>query len=161
MVRLATPAEKAASKSRLVGIRLAVLTLRMRENWQRLFGDQDSTLIALAIVAIVSERLLRTELEAELESLEKPMPLDELSLCNINSIAIATGLNRETARRKVNLLVESGMLVRRGGAVSLAPGFTQQALAGEIVQGQLDEIRRAVNDLIRMGAIDVDACASR
>ena len=161
MVRLATPAEKAASKSRLVGIRLAVLTLRMRENWQRLFGDQDSTLIALAIVAIVSERLLRTELEAELESLEKPMPLDELSLCNINSIAIATGLNRETARRKVNLLVESGMLVRHGGAVSLAPGFTQQALAGEIVQGQLDEIRRAVNDLIRMGAIDVDACASR
>ena len=155
MVRLSTPAEKAAAKSRLVGIRLAVLTLRLRENWQRLFGDQDSMLIALAIVAIVSERLLRTELDPEFESLEKPMPLDELSPCNINSIASATGLNRETARRKVNLLVESGMLVKDGGAISLAPGFTQQALACDVVQGQLDEIRRAVNDLIRIGAIQV------
>ena len=157
MVRLTTPAEKAASKSRLVGIRLAVLTLRFRENWQRLFGDQDSTLIALAIVAIASERLLRAELDPEFESLEKPMPLADLSPCNINSIASATGLNRETARRKVNQLVESGLLVKQGGAISLAPGFTQQALAGDVVQAQLDEIRRAVNDLMRMGAIDVAA----
>ena len=157
MVRLITPAEKAASKSRLVGIRLAVLTLRLRENWQRLFGDQDAMLIALAIVAIVSERLLRAELDPEYESLEKAMPLTDLSRCNINSIASATGFNRETARRKVNQLVERGLLVKERGAVSLAPGFTQQALAGDIVQAQLDEIRRAVNDLIRVGAIDVAA----
>ena len=157
MVRLTTEAEKAASKARLVGIRLAVLTLRMRENWQRLFGDGDATLIALAIVAIVSERLLRTELDPEYESLDKPMPLTDLSRCNINSIASATGLNRETARRKVNELVESGLLVKDGRSVSLAPGFTQQALAIETVQAQLDEIRRVVNDLIRVGAMDVAA----
>ena len=155
MVRITTPAEKAATKSRLVGIRLAVLTLRLRENWQRLFGDKHSMLIGLAIVAIVSERLLRTELDPEYESLDRPMPLSELSTCNINSIAIATGLNRETARRKINALVESGMLVKDGGAISLALGFTQQALAHEVVQAQLDEIRRAVNDLIRVGAVDV------
>lgn len=155
MVRITTPAEKAATKSRLVGIRLAVLTLRLRENWQRLFGDKHSMLIGLAIVAIVSERLLRTELDPEYESLDRPMPLSELSTCNINSIAIATGLNRETARRKINALVESGMLVKDGGAISLAPGFTQQTLAHEVVQAQLDEIRRAVNDLIRVGAVDV------
>ena len=155
MLRITTPAEKAAAKNRLVGIRLAVLTLRLRENWRRLFGEQDSMLIALAIVAIVSERLLRTELDPEFESLDRAMPLTELSTCNINSIAIATGLNRETARRKINALVESGMLVKYGGAISLAPGFTQQALAQEVVQAQLDEIRRAVNDLIRVGAVDV------
>ena len=79
MVRITTPAEKAATKSRLVGIRLAVLTLRLRENWQRLFGDKHSMLIGLAIVAIVSERLLRTELDPEYESLDRPMPLSELS----------------------------------------------------------------------------------
>ena len=156
MVRLSTPAERVTSKSRLVGIRLAVLTLRLRENWQRLFGDQDSTLIALAIVAIVSERLLRTELDPDFESLERPMPLAELSPCNINSIASATGLNRETTRRKVNQLIADGLLVREGGAISLAPGFTQQALAGNVVRAQLDEIRRAANDLIRAGAISVD-----
>lgn len=157
MVRLTTEAEKAAAKARPVGIRLAVLTLRMRENWQRLFGDGDATLIALAIVAIVSERLLRTELDPEYESLDKPMPITDLSRCNINSIASATGLNRETARRKVNELVKSGLLVKDGRAISLAPGFTQQALAIETVQAQLDEIRRVVNDLIRVGAMDVAA----
>lgn len=157
MLRLTTEAEKSAAKARLVGIRLAVLTLRMRENWQRLFGDGDATLIALAIVAIVSERLLRTELDPEYESLDKAMPLTDLSRCNINSIASATGLNRETARRKVNELVESGLLVKDGRAISLAPGFTQQPLAIETVQAQLDEIRRVVNDLIRVGAMDFAA----
>ena len=73
------------------------------------------------------ERLLRTELGPEYESLDKPMPMTDLSRCNINSIASATGLNRETARRKVNQLVESGLLVKDGRAISLAPGFTQQA----------------------------------
>jgi DNA-binding transcriptional ArsR family regulator len=142
-----------SSRSRLVGIRLAVLTLRMRENWRRLFGDDDAHLIALAIVAIVSERLLRTDIDPELQSLERPMPLHELSSCNINSIAAATGLNRETVRRKVGQLVERGLLTKERGSVRLAPGFTQQELACEVVKSQLDEIRRAMNDLIRAGAV--------
>lgn len=155
MVRLNTPAEKVAAKSRVIGIRLAVLTLRMRENWRRLFGDDDAALIGLAIVAIVSERLLRTELAPELESLEIPMPLEALSSCNINSIAAATGLNRETARRKVKRLVARGLLVKEGGAVRLAAGFTQQGSACDVVRSQLDELRRAINDLIRFEAMSV------
>ena len=156
MVRLATPADKVAPRNRLVGIRLAVLTLRMRENWRRLFGDDDADVIALAIVATVSERLLRSDVDPELQSLQKPMPLKELSSCNINSIAAATGLNRETVRRKVKQLVEQGLLVRERGAVGLAPGFTQQELAFEVVKSQLDELRRAMNDLIRVGAVTAE-----
>lgn len=156
MVRLSTPSNKAAAKNRLVGIRLALLTLRLRENWQLLFGDREATLIGLAVIATVSERLLRTELDPDLESLEKPMPLDRLSTCNISSIAVATGLNRETARRRVDQLVQSGLLVKDRGSVRLAPGFTQQKLAREVVQAQLDELRRSVNELIRQGAISLE-----
>jgi len=155
-VRLSTPAQQVGSKSRLAGIRLAVLTLRLRETWQRLFGDDDAALIALAVIVTVSDRLLRAEVDPELQSLDRPMPLDQLSTCNISSIANATGLNRETARRKVQQLVKTGLLVKKGGGVSLAPGFTQQTLAWEVVQAQLDEVRRAVNDLIRAGAIKIE-----
>lgn len=154
-LRLATPPEKVTSKCRLVGIRLALLTLRMRENWARVFGGDEESLIGLAIVATVAERLVRCELDPELESLDKPMPPEELATCNITSIAMATGLNRETTRRKVNTLVERGLLVRGKGGVSLAPGLTQQELACATVRSQADEVRRAVNDLIRIGAVEV------
>lgn len=89
-------ARKAEAKNRLVGIRLAMLTLRMRDNWIRLFGDHQTALIALAIIVIMSERLLRSQLDPELESLVVPMPSEDLAKCNLSSIAAATGLNRET-----------------------------------------------------------------
>jgi IclR-like helix-turn-helix domain-containing protein len=155
-VLLSTPTDKVTAKCRLVGIRMTLLTLRMRENWARLFGGDEEAMIGLAIVATVSERLLRSEIDPHLESLEKPMPLEELSSCNITSIATATGLNRETARRKVNALVERGLLVKDKGGIRLAPGFTQQESACATVRSQADEVRRAINDLIRAGVIDIE-----
>ena len=156
MIQLVTPPKDADYKSRLVGIRLATLTLRLKENWRRLFGDDDTATIALAIVAIVAERLMRADLDSELESLTVPMPKEALASCNISSIAAATGFNRETTRRKVDQLARTGMIVREGSAIALAPGFTQQKLAIDAVRIQLDELRRATNDLLRVGAITVE-----
>lgn len=156
MARLSTPAENVMAKSRLVAVRLALLTLRMRETWRHLFGDDDAALIALATVATNSDRLLRAELDPELESLENAVPFEELSPCNINSIVAATGLNRETARRKVARLIERGLLVREQGQLRLAPGFAQQDEAHETVRVQLDQLRRAIDDLIRLGAVGVE-----
>lgn len=155
MARLTTPADKLEAKSRLIGIRLAMLTLRMRENWKRLFGDYETALIALAIIVISSERLTRTEVDAEFEFLAISFPTDELARCNISSIAAATGFNRETTRRKIDQLVQKGLVVREGSAVRLAPGLSQQDFAWGAVKRQLDELRRAVNDLLRIEAIDL------
>jgi hypothetical protein len=134
-----------------------MLTLRLRDNWIRLFGDHDTALIALAIVVITSERLTRAELDAQLQTLTAPLDPDALAMCNLSSIASATGLNRETTRRKIDELVRSGLVVRRGQFIRLTPGFAQQNLASEVVKTQLDELRRAVNDLLRQGAMDVEA----
>jgi len=79
MVRLRTPAENVTAKSRLVGIRLVVLTLRMRETWRHLFGGDDAALIALATVATNSDRMLRAALDPDLESLENALSVDDLS----------------------------------------------------------------------------------
>jgi hypothetical protein len=155
MSKVATAPGTTEAKSRLIGIRLAMLTLRMRDNWIKLFGDHDTAAIALAIVVIMSERLMRSELEPELESLAAPMPTAELAKCNVSSIAAATGLNRETTRRKVDQLVRMGLVVKENGAIQLKPGFTQQELAGVVVKTQLEELRKAVNDVLRMGALEL------
>lgn len=154
MVQLSTDPKAADAKSRLVGIRIAMLTLRLRNNWGQMFGDTDTAAIVLAVVAIASERLMRAEL-GELETLALPLPTDALAHCNISSIAAATGLNRETTRRKVDQLIKKGLLVREDSSIRLAPGFTQQKAALSLVTAQLDELRRAVNDLLRIGALTV------
>jgi hypothetical protein len=155
MPRLTTNNDFADAKSRLVGIRLASLTLRLRGSWTELFGSSDAAAIALAIVAIGSERMLRETLDPELESLAVQMPADAFGVCNISSISKATGINRETTRRKVDELVGRGVVVRNGPIITLAPGFSQQPAAIEMVRMQLDALRMATNDLIREGVIEV------
>ena len=155
MVQLVTDAKAADAKSRLVGIRIAMLTLRLRNNWAQMFGDTDTAAIVLAVVAIASERLMRADLDSELETLALPMPTEALAHCNISSIAVATGLNRETTRRKVDQLIRKGLLVREDSSIRLAPGFTQQKATRSLVTAQLDELRRAVDDLLRIGALTV------
>ena len=153
---LTAESETLVRKSRLVGIRLAMLTLRLRENWIRLFGDQETALIVLGIVVISSERLMRTDIDDELENLMVPFPVEQLASCNISSIAAATGFNRETTRRKVEQLAKAGFIIRDGNVIRLAPGLVQQELVLEVVQSQLAEVRRAVNDLLRMEAVDIE-----
>lgn len=153
MVRLITDSEAAAAQSRLIGIRLARLTLRLRGSWTDLFGSPDAAAIALAIVAISSERLLRDRLDPDLKSLKAPMPAEALGECNVSAIAKATGFNRETARRKVDDLVQLGVVVRRGSKFSLAPDFTQQPAVTEMVRIQLEHLRIATDELIREGII--------
>lgn len=155
MARLVTDSDGADAKSRLVGIRIAMLSLRLRNNWAQMFGDTDTAAIVLAVVAIASERLMRAGLDSELETLALPLPEGALAHCNISSIAAATGINRETTRRKVDQLIKTGLLVREDSSIRLAPGFTQQEAATSLVRAQLDELRKAVNDLLRIGALTV------
>ena len=136
-MELVTDPDEAFRKSRLVGIKMALLSLRLRDNWARLFGDAEAAAICLAIVATVAERLLRVDLDVDLKSLSRSMPTEALTGCNISSIAVATGLNRETTRRKVDRLIAEGMVVRDRGTILLAPGFTQQEIASSIVHEQL------------------------
>jgi hypothetical protein len=155
MLQLVTDTQTAEAKSRIIGIQLALLTLRLRNNWTKWLGDPDTAAIVLAVVAIKSERLVRSELDTDLETLAMPMPPVALASCNISSIAAATGLNRETTRRKVENLVKTGMLINEEGSISLAPGFTQRDTAMTMVKTQLDEVRRTANDLLRVGALAI------
>lgn len=144
----------ASQKSRLVALRIAGLTLRMMENLRQPFKDYESGMILIAIAAILGEKLTRTSLERDLQDLAKPIPDALLTTCNINSIAAATGINRETARRKVNKLIAAGLLQRsEDGSIRFSPGFPQRVEPSAMTRAQLEALVRTANDLVRDGVL--------
>lgn len=78
--------------------------------------------------------------------------------CNISSIASATGLNRETTRRRIGELERAGLLIRGlDGNVGFVPGLAQAPQTLEIVIRQLQTMARVTNDLVRDGSMKIDS----
>lgn len=141
-------------RSRITGLAIAAHTLRTLEKWRTNLGDYDSVMIMVAVITISAERLLRADLPAQYRSLSVPLDPALHSKVNIASIAHAIGLNRETARRRVNDLVEQGQLVRaEDGGISLPPGLTQSDRIRDQARAQLGEIVAISNQLLRMGVL--------
>jgi hypothetical protein len=154
MPALTIDEERAAANSRLTAIRLAGLTLRWMENWRRNVQDYDSAMILLAVVAISAGRLLRADLAPDLRDIAAPLPEGTLAACNISSIAAATGLNRETTRRRVRALIERGFLVKmKDGSIRFRPGYLQQDRTLDLVRTQLETFARTADELAREGTL--------
>jgi len=154
MIVIVNPAE-AEAKSRLAAVRLLSMTLRLMENWRRLIDDRDCAMILVAVAVINFENLTRTKVKA-IEDIRNVVPPDMLTMCNITSIALATGLNRETARRKVAHLIELGLLARRpDGCVHFSPNSGDRNQYVAILRTQLQTFARTANDLLRDGIIAI------
>ncbi len=144
----------AAAMSRLTAIRLALLTSRAMENWRAGVGDNESAMILLAVVAITGERLTRTDLPEDLRNVATPLPPGYAAGCNISSIAAATGLNRETTRRRVGALIERGYLARtQEGEICFPTHLQQDPATLEFLTRQLEAVARFANDALRDGVL--------
>lgn len=159
-VVLSVDDEEVGAKSRLVHIALLNLNLRFMENWRSVqmaaagsVLDYESLMILMAIIVIVGERILRAELEPELQSLERLLPPERVGKANFSSIAAATGINRETVRRKVNKLQKAGWLVRDKEGIRTVPGVIPYEDLRGIIGAQLDALTRTVNQLTRLGVL--------
>ena len=123
------------------------------ENWKHDVNDYDRAMILIAVAAITAERLLRVN-DPEFEALSTPLPVEQMAKCNVSSIAAATGLNRETTRRKVDGLIEQGLLVRAAdGTLTYASGIIQEETTYVLIRKQLDTVVKTANDLIREGVL--------
>lgn len=138
--------------SRPAAIAIALFTLGLMERWKKDVDDYDCAMILIAVVVISAERLLKTELAPEDRRLTKPIDPGKLRKCNVASIAHATGLNRETARRKVNTLIGMGFLVRTAdGVIAFRQGFLQEPNTLDVVRRQLADTAALANQLITLG----------
>lgn len=143
-------------KSRPISIVLSMLTLRLIENWQTLLksyehaeiDDLDCTLIVLSVVAIGAEKFTRRGLEQHYLDLGNALPAGHLSPCNLSSIASATGIHRETVRRKVRSLVAAGILEKeRDDGIRVTPAFAARPTVLKCIRSQIEAISRAVKHL--------------
>jgi hypothetical protein len=141
-------------KGRPAGIAVALFTLRLMDEWKREVDDYDCAMIMVAVIVITSERLLRDELSAAESRLATPIDPARLRKCNIASIAEATGINRETARRKVNDLIARGQLVRlRDRSIALGPGLIQDETSAAAIGRQVAEIAAVADRLFGLGVL--------
>lgn len=146
-------------KARPAAIALALYTLRAMEMWRRYVPDYDCALIMVAVIAITSEKLLRSDFPEEFGSLTKQIDLAMLQKCNISSIAHATGLNRETTRRKVNQLIQLDRLQRLAdGTIFFRDRLTQEPVVRELVRRQLQEVAALSDRFLRLGVLEARGC---
>src|SRR3954466_743114 len=111
----------AEKKSRLVLINLWALSMRLMENWRhgtadilRRMPDYETIMIIGAVIGIGGEKLVRTEVDEDLKNLATTFPKDRLTKGNTSAVAAATGLKRETVRRKLSELLQNGLVVKTG-----------------------------------------------
>ena len=146
--------DRAIANSRITAIRAAIMLMRSMELWRRDRLDPQNVLIILAVISITSEKLMRAHLDAKYHALDTYLPLEQLQGCNVASIAAATGLNRETVRRRVQELLGSGSLIRtEAGEIALPPEKVNQDSALELVRRQLEALVRFANDSLRDGVL--------
>ena len=146
----------ASSMNRLVATRLTWLTLRYMENWDRLVEGYDEAMIVVAVAAISTERMTRRPLSEQELNLATRLPRERYSKCTIQAIAPATGFNRETARRKINKLIERGVLEKaQSGSIMFRPGFQQQPFVSQLIAAQLEVFRRTADALVRDGVLEM------
>ena len=163
--------EALGTKSRLVHIALLNLNLRFMENWRsgqigagRSPLDYESLMILMAIIVIGAEKVLRSELEPDLQSLTQQLPTSNVGRVNLSSIAAATAINRETVRRKVHSLHEAGLVWRDKDGIRTVPGAIPHDVIRRVIGAQVDALTRMVNQLTRLGVLTsgaLNACPNR
>jgi len=121
-------------------------------------GDLDLAVVASAAsLAALEGAWSDPEFRREFANLDTVVG-DRQRGCNALSIAEATGLPRETVRRKMKRLVEAGFLERRGASdYIMRPGLIQTPPYRDMLHEATAHTLRFVNDCLEQGVFAVEA----
>ncbi len=157
-MRIAIDDAQAAAKSRTAAHRLIGMRLRLLALWRQVTGGHSESLVLMAVIAITGDRLAAQDVGANFTDMANAVPRPLLGRCNVSSIAEATGLNRETARRVIQKLIERGILERSADrSIHFAEGRMQGTNAYLISRVQLEEFARTANALLKLGVLRIVA----
>lgn len=152
------PEDDIADHSRVIAVRIALFYMRILEEWKTALPDYESVAIMFAVISVNAERLTRMTVPAELRSLDHPLSGDWVARCNYSSIASATGMSRETVRRKVKRLVEMGILSRVDDeGVRIHPRFASSGQSKRSLLRQGRALVRVVQQLVDDGVFQIES----
>lgn len=135
-------------KTRLFVYHFYTYLLRIERLRRQLHGnDLDMAVVSDAIAVATIEPLMRgTDLPDDLLSLRTTIGMEKQRGVNALSIAQATGVARETTRRKIKELVERGVVAETSeGEYVIKPGFAQQEHVLELLDQAMTETVHFLN----------------
>ena len=113
--------------------------------------DYEAILIYWSVIVASVGRLLRNEDQVKLiEGGGQPLPPEEHHPISARAIAEATGLPRETVRRKIAALVADGFLAQDSRGVRTIPGLLDQRDNGAFMSLASREIKRMAQSMETM-----------
>jgi DNA-binding transcriptional ArsR family regulator len=157
--RRAVRSHRLTENSRVFALKLSVFYQEASRLQRAIFGgDIDLFIVAGAIaVATIESRMRDQEFRQRFASLATVIEEDLQRGCNASSIAQATGMPRETVRRRIKRLIEMGIVVRRAAGDYVLRAGVVQAPAYDIMFRQLsDAVLRLVNDCLEEEVFAVD-----
>ncbi len=105
--------------------------------------DYEAILIYWSVVVASVGRFLRSDDQVKLiEGGGRPLPAEEHHPISARAIAEATGLPRETVRRKIAALVADGYLAQDSRGVRSIPGLLEQRGNGQFISLTSREVKR-------------------
>lgn len=126
-----------------------------RERRKLYFGDLDLALVAEIIgTAGVEPGMRDAAYRQKHRDFEAAIPVDEQRAVNASSIAVATGMPRETVRRKIRKLLELGFIVEKEPArYVLKPGVLMEPARQAGFARGIEQTVRFMNELLENGVV--------
>jgi len=116
--------------------------------------DYEAILIYWSVVVASVGRYLRNDDQTKLIEIDGgPLPEEAHHPVSARAIAEATGLPRETVRRKIAALVAGGYLAQDSRGVRTLPGLLDQRGNAEVFAAAAREIRRMAQGIESMAQI--------
>lgn len=141
--------------SRLFIALMATMMLRVDSHRRRVFGDIDLSTISDTVGLAAAEAVMRDASSRDrYRSLETVIGITNQRGINALSIAQATGIPRETVRRKLKLLVKRGFALEQApGRYIIKPGVVQKPEHLAIYERCMHEAVRFMNECLVMGLV--------
>lgn len=118
-------------------------------------GDLDLAAVGETVgLAAIEHDARKAEFIDKFGNFETRIGVQGQRAVNAQTISLATGIPRETVRRKLKLLLERGVIVEktRGGYV-MKPGFIQQPHTLDIVDRGMRDTLQFMNECVKLGLV--------
>ncbi|MBI1181063.1 MAG: hypothetical protein GC201_10930 [Alphaproteobacteria bacterium] len=151
------PSEEFEAKSRVFMYEFCELLCKVLPGYGQMFrGDLAKVFILLALAAANVQRLMASQQRGAFEAMKERVPGELQTPVNALSVAEATGLPRETVRRKLKEMITSGAVVEdeRGG-YRLRPGTFQQEQMTELYFASFRAFAKAADVCLEAGLLEV------
>jgi hypothetical protein len=142
--------------SRLIAHFVAEFILRSAEGIAQLFDhDLESAMLFMSIAIRNSEKVMNDpKMREKYGSYKVALPGDDVLLISRMALARATGLPRETVRRKVAKLIAKGWVIEKEGGLHIRPDLNRDARYIAVLEPQAQNLRRLFSVLLSSGALN-------